>query len=122
MTNKFSSFSEFLLNFESDSSLDSELPFNINEERKLLVKIKNLCDHLNSHKGQIILNNSLYTNVITSSYSILFSSDIYESYDLLLFNPITEIKYNENKKQYLIFSYPDACTTLILKDDINEIS
>ena len=122
MTNKFSSFNEFLLNFESNSALDSEISININEERKLLVKIKTLCEHLNLHKGKILLNDSLYTNVITSSYSILFSSDIYESYDILLFNPITEIKYNENKKQYLIFSYPDACTSLILKDDVNEIS
>ena len=65
------------------------------------------------HRGNFVINNSLYTSIIPSTNNIYFFNEEIET--IIIFESIIDIKKKDNN-MFTIFTFPNTVISILLKD------
>ena len=106
--------SEFLKQENLTEEISDNNSLNEDISKKFSCSLSSFYNSILEHTGSFVINDIEYKNIISSFYSIYFyTEDINEQ--IIIFDPIIEIKEKINK-EFLIIYYPETIFNIILKD------
>ena len=101
--------SDFLSNQTSENFPLTYQP----KENLMSYELSMFYNNIVEHRGNFVINNSLYTSIIPSTNNIYFFNEEIET--IIIFESIIDIKKKDNN-MFTIFTYPNTVISILLKD------